>query len=221
MLKNLPNTTCRKTEALIIFLKYPEPGHVKTRLAASIGTINAAKVYQKMAERVITGLEDDASELRTVIFFDPPEAADKVRKWLQPFKTNLLLMPQTAGGLGQKMADAFNRTFAIRDTQKIVIIGTDCPAVDVAIIRDAYNALEHYSAVIGPALDGGYYLLGLNTEIPWLFEDIPWSTPQVLAQTLRQLEMHQMSYRLLPELQDIDTGDDLQTLWPDWGKDIG
>jgi rSAM/selenodomain-associated transferase 1 len=116
---------------------------------------------------------------------------------------------QTGNDLGDKMKNAFATVFGNRN-KKLVIIGTDCPDLNASVIMNAYVYLEDHDIVIGPASDGGYYLLGMKKLHPRLFEKIDWSTEKVLAQTLKICESSNLSTFLLPELSDIDDENDLK-----------
>ncbi|MCB0641856.1 MAG: TIGR04282 family arsenosugar biosynthesis glycosyltransferase, partial [Phaeodactylibacter sp.] len=113
---------------------------------------------------------------------------------------------QLPGDLGTRMNMAFAEV--LQQHAKAVIIGSDCASLTPTIVRAAFEALDTHDFVIGPAEDGGYYLMGMNALSPWVFEDIAWSTETVLAQTLQKIVTHQKTYQLLPELSDIDYEED-------------
>ena len=122
---------------------------------------------------------------------------------------------QEGNGLGNKMKNAFQDI--CQTHSKVVIIGSDCPSLTAKIINEAFKKLDEYAFVIGPATDGGYYLLGMNQFSPAVFENIKWSTAKVLAKTIEIIENLGKSYQLLPELSDIDTEED----WKTFGWEIG
>lgn len=190
---------------LIIFVKYPEPGKVKTRLAEDIGREKAAQIYSGMAETIIHNVSN-STEYKTIIFFDPPERRSDVENWLQNNGYNLL--PQEGKSLGEKMANAFSKAFSL-GAEKAVIIGTDCVEISDEIISQAFDTLHRVDVALGPAEDGGYYLLGLKEPMPEIFNDIHWSTNLVLKQTLKKLEEKGLKFKLLKTLRDIDTIRDL------------
>lgn len=192
-------------QVLIVFLKYPEPGRVKTRLARDIGRRNASLIYSEIAQSVI-GKVSKSNEYKTIIFFDPPEKEEEVRRWLK--NTNLTLLPQEGNLLGERMLNAFERAFSLGATST-VIIGTDCMEVSDKTVLEAFRALREVDAVLGPARDGGYYLLGLNRPFPWVFKGIEWSTNLVLSQTIKKLEEKKQRFKLLETLTDVDTIRDL------------
>ncbi len=190
---------------LIVFVKYPTPGQVKTRLAHDIGTVNAAAIYSDMATKLVDDLSrSQAYELK--IYFDPPHKIDQCSTWLGVAPP--ILYPQQGSSLGERISNAFNNEFSSR-ASKVVIIGTDCIDVTESIIIDALNILDSNQVVIGPAHDGGYYLLGLDRYLPRLFDDIDWSTESVLEQTLTKVKTLGLTHKMLPALNDIDTVDDL------------
>ncbi|HEX9831050.1 MAG TPA: TIGR04282 family arsenosugar biosynthesis glycosyltransferase, partial [Thermodesulfobacteriota bacterium] len=167
---------------LIIFLKYPEPGRVKTRLAQVIGNEKAAELYSAMARTVIHNVSK-SGDYKKIIFFDPPERKTDVEKWLSKSmnlgenrrkkrsQDDFSLYPQQGESLGQKMASAFDTVFSL-GVEKAVIIGTDCIDISVEIISEAFDSLQTTDVVLGPAQDGGYYLLGLTKQNPVIFNNI-------------------------------------------------
>ncbi len=192
-------------QVLIVFLKYPEPGRVKTRLARDIGWKNASLIYSEIAQSVI-GKASKSSKYETLIFFDPPEKKEDVRRWLK--NTSLNLLPQEGNPIGERMLNAFERAFSLGATSA-VIIGTDCMEVSDKTVLEAFRALREADAVLGPARDGGYYLLRLNRPFPWVFKGIKWSTNLVLSQTIKKLEEKKLRFKLLETLTDVDTIRDL------------
>ncbi len=205
---------------LIVFLKYPEPGRVKTRLAADIGPDAAASVYRLLVERTLSRILPSCG-FDCRVFFDPAGRENDVIRWLEDYRGSVSLHPQRDGDLGKRMSEAFCRSFAGVKKRRIVIIGTDCPGVDGKVIEQAFSVLEQFPVVVGPSRDGGYYLLGMSEACPWLFDSIAWSTDLVMAQTVHAMEERQCEWTALPELQDIDTLEDLESLWPSWRKSCG
>jgi hypothetical protein len=193
---------------LVMFVKKPAPGQMKSRLAAAVGGREAARIYKAVTERLLSALSPstEAAGYDLAVAYTPADAEDDMRAWLG---NGLQLIPQTGGDLGARMHKAFEQGFA-RGYTRIVIIGSDCPAVDHAIIHAALHSLASHEAVIGPAADGGYYLIGLCRPVPELFTGIDWSTEQVLRQTRERCSTLQLTCALLPELRDIDRSDDLE-----------
>jgi rSAM/selenodomain-associated transferase 2/rSAM/selenodomain-associated transferase 1 len=199
---------------LMIFVKAPRPGEVKTRLAREFGDERAARIYRTMGRRIVDRLR--RGHHRTIVHFTPPDALEEVREWLGG--EGLEYRPQVGGSLGARMAAAFDHAF--REAEKVCIVGTDSPDLTRETVE---LALAHLSgaregadrdrspttAVLGPALDGGYYLLALNRPAPSLFRDIPWGTDAVLEQTLeraRELDIH---LHTLAPLADVDRPEDV------------
>ena len=186
---------------LLIFAKYPEPGRVKTRLARIVGPEQAAFLYQEMVETVVG--KTGEGESRRVLCFDPPEREADVRRWFP----GLEMRPQSDGDLGQRMLHALQGSL-ISGSQRAVLVGTDCVALDRALVHEAFQRLERSDLVLGPAHDGGYYLIGMNQAHSVLFTGIPWSTDQVLAATLAKAEAGRLQVELLKILSDMDSSGD-------------
>jgi uncharacterized protein len=192
---------------LMLFVRNPELGKVKTRLAASVGPEIALDIYLHLLRHT----RDITQELpldKVVYYSDRVEENDlwpdqHYHKKLQP-----------AGDLGDKMKAAFEAAFADGYTS-VVIIGSDCAQLTADIINEAFDGLEDHEVVIGPALDGGYYLLGMQHLYPELFENKRWSTEHVFPDTLYDIERLHLSHTLLPSLSDVDKLEDLQENWPE------
>ena len=181
----------------IIFAKAPRAGFVKTRLAAVIGNEAACNAYRQLTETVLANLAPlPHAELR----FTPDDAENEITPWLNDGWT---ARPQGEGDLGERMHRAFTEA-----NGPAIIIGSDCPQVELNDFRTAAKALLTHDAVIGPATDGGYWLIGLNAPCPALFEEIEWSTGGVLQSTLAKADEAGLSVQLLRELADVDTGAD-------------
>ncbi|MSU64189.1 MAG: glycosyltransferase [Pedosphaera sp.] len=186
---------------LILFLKAPRLGFVKSRLAASIGEAAALQAYQTLVDILIKRLSKlPATELR----FTPDDAFAEVSRWLLPGWT---AAPQLDGDLGARLNRAFNDAFKA-GCDRVVVIGSDCPTVTADDIESAWQALETHEVVLGPATDGGYWLIGLRRSQPQLFTGIAWSTPQVFTQTVRRVESLGLSVHRLQERSDVDTESD-------------
>lgn len=188
--------------ALIIFIKNPEPGKVKTRLGAAIGDQKAYRVYKQLLAYTLkmTRKVEVTRQLWYSSFINHHD------EWKPPVFQNYL---QQGDDLGMRMKNAFARAFD-EGFRRVVIIGSDCPDLTEGIIKKAFKNLETTDVVIGPSEDGGYYLLGMNEFIPALFEDINWSTDSVLEETRKKFKNLNLKSIMLPVLNDVDTADDLK-----------
>ncbi len=194
---------------LVVFVKEPRPGAVKTRLAAAVGAETAAELYRVLAEAVLEATTPVPGEYERLVFFDPPEARRALREWLP----GVSLRAQAQGDLGARLADAFARAFG-RGAARVVIVGSDAPFVSRETALRALAALDAADVVLGPAEDGGYYLIGLREPHPELVRGVDWSTPAVLEQTLARAVAARLAVRQLESLRDVDTLDDLRAEWP-------
>ena len=194
--------------ALGSFVKAPIPGQVKTRLAEEIGPSGAAEVYWRLGREVVSGTA--GSEHRSTVWFTPAREAAFVREWLDGVGP-VAFRPQAGASLGERLTNAFTTEFAER-ARGVVIIGSDCPGVDRRIVQQAFTALGEHDVVLGPALDGGYYLVGLAAPHPALFRGIPWSTAAVASQTRTRARALGLSCHLLEPLRDVDTMRDARVL---------
>jgi hypothetical protein len=186
----------------MIFLKNPVSGSVKTRLAASIGDARALEIYNKLVEHTVgASLRVDADiQLWYSSFVDQKDRFDGKR---------LTKRLQQGEDLGARMWVAFQEGFR-EGYAKVAVIGSDCPDISPGILESAFSRLDKNEVVLGPAEDGGYYLIGMSSRFPFLFQEMTWSTPDVLPETIRRLEERSISYGLLSELNDIDTVEDLE-----------
>ncbi|PJZ44352.1 TIGR04282 family arsenosugar biosynthesis glycosyltransferase [Leptospira brenneri] len=187
---------------LIIFAKQPELGKVKTRLSVSIGEENTLKIYFELL--MITKAVTSSLDVEKIVYWDRLTEVSKFE-----FGSEFKRQVQAVGDLGKKMEVAFHNELQ-EGTGKVLIIGTDCPFVTKEILLDAYQRLDNSDFVIGPAKDGGYYLLGMKKFSPFVFQSIPWSTSEVLSLTMTSIEKNNQTFSLLAELCDIDDLDDLK-----------
>src|SRR5438874_3754289 len=185
-------------EKLIVFVKAPRPGAVKTRLAKAIGAPAARSAYCHLVETLVNQLQGLSG---VELCFSPDDAANEVLHWL---KEGWTIHPQGNGDLGQRLQSAFHRAFHA-GAKCVAIIGSDCPAVRVEDIREAWGGLETHDVVLGPATDGGYWLIGLRQLQPNLFRGVQWSTENVFAATIQRVRHAGLSLHLLRELVDVDT----------------
>jgi rSAM/selenodomain-associated transferase 1 len=193
---------------LIVFVRAPRAGAVKTRLAAKIGASAACDAYQKLVRAVLNRIDS----IRDVqLRYSPDDAESEVRPWL---KAQWTLSPQGSGELGERLTRAFAESFA-EGARRVVIIGSDCPWLSDGDIEEAWNDLKTHDLVLGPARDGGYWLVGLREPKPEVFNGISWSTEAVLEQTLEHARAEGLRFRLLRELRDVDTLGDWYTFLRD------
>lgn len=190
------------TDLLLIFTKNPVEGKVKTRLAHSIGNTQALDVYR----RLLTITRDATVDLSCdkAVFYDHWIENDDI--W---HDTVYIKQKQRGAELGTRMHNAFQWAYD-NHYRKVVIIGTDCPEITPDIIKQAFHILRSKQAVLGPASDGGYYLLGMKRMFGFLFRNKPWSTDKVKTETIHDLAQNHIDYGLLTELTDIDTEADLK-----------
>ena len=192
---------------LMVFVKYPAPGSVKQRLAQHLGTDRAAEIYKKIAETIVQKVTPASSEdYMLEICFSPQEDEKLVRKWLVE---NEYFSPQQGSDLGERMLNAFKHVFK-KGCKRAVLIGSDCPDISRDIITQSFDILKAKHIVLGPAYDGGYYLIGVREPKPELFSNIEWGTEKVLSQTIDKINAAGLSLGLLPMLRDIDRVGDLQ-----------
>jgi len=191
----------KKKNLLIIFYRNPELGKVKSRLAVTIGEERALAIYLLMAAHArTTALTIPVDK---VVYYS--RFIDTEDNWLNSdFQKRL----QYGEDLGAKMKNGFEESFSA-GYESVCIIGTDCLELTNDILKEAFESLKRHDAVVGPAVDGGYYLLGMNKMIPELFNNKKWSTSTVRDDTIEDLKLLQCSYHLLPVLHDVDRESDL------------
>lgn len=193
-----------ENDRLIIFVKNPEIGRVKTRLAKTIGDEQALSIYQKLllyTKEITKGLNADKS-----VYYS--EHIDNNDLW-----DNMLFSKHLQRGddLGERMQNAFADAFA-QGKERVIIMGSDCLELETYMIKEAFAVLENNDVVLGPAKDGGYYMIGMTAFLPTLFEDKNWSTDDLLMDTILDLKKMNAKYYLLKTLNDIDTIEDLKAL---------
>jgi rSAM/selenodomain-associated transferase 1 len=194
-------------ERLIIFTRYPEPGRTKTRLIPALGAVGAADLHRRMTEQALTTASQLAALQAATLEVRYTGGDDALmRQWLG---ANLLLCAQRGGDLGLRMRDAFHEAFQ-QGCERVVIIGTDCPGLTADTLAAAFTALRRNDLALGPASDGGYYLIGLRRAIPQLFDGIQWGTDRVLLHTLQIAETLDLRCSLLERLDDVDRPEDLR-----------
>ena len=187
---------------LLLFVKHPVAGKAKTRLAKSIGNEKALVVYRKL----LTYTCEIAKQLHVnkVVFYGNQIPESDL--WSE---AGFARYEQHGETLGDRMENAFLWGFE-QGYKQIIIIGSDCADIDSTLLEDAFSQLDNHDFVMGPANDGGYYLMGMNALFSPVFQNKNWSTESVLQDTLRDLEAGNKSYFLLPVKTDIDTVEDLK-----------
>lgn len=185
---------------LSIFARLPVPGKVKTRLIPALGEEGAARLYARMLARTVEVAKESGLE------FELRVTGGEVAAFHDLFGDDVAVVDQGEGDLGARMA---------RVEAPALLIGSDCPGVTVPLLQAASGALEDRRVVLGPANDGGYYLIGFREPVSFLFEEMEWSTPRVFPETLARLATHGIGPAILPELADIDTAEDLAQ-WPEF-----
>lgn len=196
---------------VIIFAKAPLPGFAKTRLIPALGAERAAALAARLLAHAVH--EALAAGLGPVEVCAAPDTAHPA---FQALPAAVQRSTQGEGDLGERMARALARALGPEGAPPCLLIGTDAPGLDAACLRSAANALAAHDAVFGPALDGGYTLVGLRRPTPQLFTDMTWSTATVMADTRRRLAAAGLRHAELPPLPDIDEAADLVHLPPAW-----
>jgi rSAM/selenodomain-associated transferase 1 len=195
------------SRVLGVFAKWPRPGLVKTRLAAVLGPDRAAQIADAFLRDTLDRLAAVVPATRRVIAFAPDDAkahfADLVGG-------RFALRPQGDGDLGARIKPFLSAELAV-GADTVVIVGTDSPTLPVSLVEAAFCELERADIVLGPATDGGYYLLGCARRVPPVFDGVSWGTSYVLAETLARLPAD-FRVGVLPPWYDVDTPDDLKLL---------
>lgn len=196
------------SNCILLFVKSPISGQVKTRLAAEIGEEAAVGLYRCFVEDLISTVAGLGAAFR--LCFHPPEAKAHFQQWLGEQHS---YTPQAGNGLGERLKNAFADAFE-QGFSKVVAIGSDSPDLPEDFLRRAFEQLESHDAVIGPSSDGGYYLIGFseNSFVTEAFDCIAWSTSAVCDQTQMRLRTHELNVHLLPLWHDVDTRADLEGL---------
>lgn len=192
-------------QALLIFIRNPELGKVKTRLARDLGNEEALRIYREL----LTHTRRVAESVPANRYLYYSDFIDEQDEW-SAGQFRKLLQPQ--GDLGERMLSAFE--LALDENDTAVIVGSDCPGLNTGLLQTAFEQLQNHDFVIGPALDGGYYLLGMQKVYPGVFLDMTWSTANVFRETTRRIEALGATYFTLPPLSDIDYAEDWERYGP-------
>ena len=190
-----------KKELLILFVKNPIYGKVKTRLAQTLGKGKALRIYQKLLNHTFKQINDLHTDI--IVYVSEPINDSSFRESI-PYSIYI----QSKGNLGRKIYCAFSEAFK-KNYQSVGIIGADCPEISLYLLNRAFYALRENQIVIGPAIDGGYYFLGMRKFYKSILKKKAWSSNKLLRQTLQNCHDLNINYSLLEELRDIDTEEDL------------
>jgi uncharacterized protein len=193
-------------ECVLFFVKWPEPGQVKTRLAAALGDEHAVGLYRCFVLDLLAALAQNPQPI--AICYAPSGAEADFRRWLGPAYA---YWPQSGADLGDRMRQAFEDAFQ-RGARSACLMGSDLPALPPAYVMTAFERLHQYDSVLGPSPDGGYYLIGFQhaTFSRDIFQGILWSQPTVYQATLARYAEHGLTYSALPPWDDVDTWTDLR-----------
>jgi len=188
---------------LMVFMKNPIAGKVKTRLAVKIGKNEALNIYKRLIEHTLSVASKLKHYDKAIYYSDSIDDLDSSDN------ENYTKCLQIGNGLGERLCSAFTNAFRL-DYKNVIVIGTDSFEITSTIIENAFRSLENSDVVIGPAKDGGYYLIGMNEPKHKLFKDIEWGTDKVLSKTLSVIKDIGCKHVLLKELADIDTLEDYE-----------
>ena len=189
-----------------IFVKYWEPGQVKTRLAAGLGNAAASEIYRHFVWTLVQRFRRCADA--RVLCFTPAEQA---KAFAELAGADWIAKPQATGDLGARMTSFFDSCFQ-NGADRVVLIGSDSPTMPAEHIESAFRLLHEADVALGPTEDGGYYLVGASRNVAGIFEDIDWSTERVWEQTVARLGELRLSYEALPQWYDVDELTDLERL---------
>lgn len=195
------------TPNIVLFTRYPVPGAAKTRLIPALGDHGAAALQKRMTERIAGELTKLPDHVRHEIWFDGA-GDEEMAAWLGH---GHILRRQPEGELGERLQKIMRQSFT-EGCRPLIFIGADCPTLLSEHLLIALGQLHRTDVVIGPASDGGYYLIGMRRQIPAIFDDIPWGGPEVLSRTCEQAERLGLGVALLPIRNDIDRPEDLACL---------
>jgi len=198
-------------DLLLIFTRYPEPGKVKTRLISALGPVGACNLHRRLTSHILQIAKNYAAATQRdfSVCFD----GANVREMQQMFGLEYDFFPQSEGDLGYRMSAAFAQ-FLAQGRKRVVLIGSDCPGITGEFLDAAFYHLRNHNLFLGPATDGGYYLIGQSAHFPELFQNLPWGTAEILTMTIKRAASLGLKTKLLKTLTDIDRPGDL----PVWDK---
>ena len=203
MVPNAPQVETR----IAVFARAPVPGEAKTRLIPALGAEGAAALHASLVQRALAAALD--AGVGPVELWCAPDTSDPFFARCER-ELGVALRTQRGADLGERMARAFEA--ALGENAALVVIGSDCPALTASTLREAAAALAAHDAVIAPAQDGGYVLVGLSAQVAGLFEAIAWGGPAVMAQTRKRLERSAKTWKELETFWDIDRPEDYERL---------
>lgn len=205
---------------VLIFSKYPHAGYAKTRLIPAVGAETAAAISRSLTERCLSTVQAYCKDsgARAIVHYasrGDEDAGTLMRNWLAPDRGGLSVdfAPQAAGDLGERLIAAFRASFddgmggVLR--RKVVVVGVDIPEISEEILAEAFRSLDSHDTVVGPAADGGYYLLGMSAPADGVFADVTWGKPTVFKETQENIAGHGMSMEALKVLRDVDEPTDI------------
>ncbi|HAN92702.1 MAG TPA: hypothetical protein DCQ33_11575, partial [Nitrospira sp.] len=206
--------------ALVIFAKAPIPGQVKTRLCPGLTEDEAATLHGSFVLDTLERTKAAVHKFKLPVdrFLACAPSSTHVFFRIMEARHGVTLLDQQGDNLGDRMAQAFSTLFA-RGYRHVFLVGTDVPSLPLTHYRDAVQSLTRHDLILGPAKDGGYYLIGMTAPHPDLFSDIPWSTDQVMGLTQQKAAAAGLKTALLPAWSDVDTLDDLHALIDDCAAD--
>lgn len=199
----------KEKNGILLFAKYPEIGKVKNRLTISMDNESVVEIYKLFVHDILTKIKDTPYD--SIICYHPKNSIDKFKGWLGG---NYLFVPQIGKDLGERLKNSFETCFS-KGFSKLIAIGSDSPDLKLDIFKEAFDSLKNYDSVIGPCIDGGYYLIGFSKKsyYPDIFDNIPWSTGEVFKKTLEVFSKENIQVQVLPKWYDVDTVDDLLYLY--------
>jgi hypothetical protein len=200
--------TKNQDTCILVFVKYPEKGKVKLRLSRDLDEDVVLRLYRCFVQDTLSTIKK--IDVPFFICFHPPDSQSKIQNWLG---YTLLFLPQKGNNLGERMKNSFTDVFA-KGFEKVILIGSDSPDLPIDYIKQAFTLLQTKDVVLGPTIDGGYYLIGFRTTTftPNVFEEIHWSSRLVFQETSMKIQQAHRSVGLLPVWSDVDTFADLKNL---------
>jgi rSAM/selenodomain-associated transferase 1 len=201
-------------DLLLIFTRFPEPGKVKTRLISALGPVGACNLHRRLTGHILQIAKNFATATRRdiLVCFD----GANVGQMQQMFGPEYDFVLQSEGDLGDRMSAAFAQ-FLAQGRRRLVLIGSDCPGITGKILDAAFYHLHNHDLILGPATDGGYYLIGLGAHFPELFQNLSWGTAEILTMTMRRAASLGLKTGLLETLTDIDRPGDL-AVWDKFSR---